>query len=118
MNPRHPVYIISKGRWESRLTAKALLKCKVPFKIVVEPQEYAQYASVIDPNCILVTPFSNLGQGSIPARNFVWEHSIKSGYEWHWILDDNIRFFYRLNNNRKIPVATGATFLAIEDFSI
>lgn len=25
---------------------------------------------------ILVTPFSNLRQRSIPLRNFVWEHSI------------------------------------------
>ena len=26
MNPKYPVYIISKGRWESRLTSKALEK--------------------------------------------------------------------------------------------
>ena len=48
MNPKYPVYIISKGRWESRLTSKALEEIKVPYHIVVEPQEYLNYAEVID----------------------------------------------------------------------
>jgi hypothetical protein len=116
MNPNYPVYIISKGRWERRQTARALMAIGVPFNIVIEPQEYDNYAAVIDPKKILVLPFSNLGLGGIPARNWVWEHSISIGAERHWILDDNIREFYRLNNNRKIPVGTGAPFRAIEEF--
>lgn len=115
-NPKYPVYIISKGRWESRLTSKALEKMTVPYHIVIEPQEYEQYAAVIDPAKILVLPFSNLGQGSIPARNWVWEHSIGLGAERHWILDDNIRNFYRLNHNFTVPVTSGAIFRAAEDF--
>lgn len=71
MNPKYPVYIISKGRHESRLTSKALEVMNVPYHIVIEPQEYDLYASVIDPKKIKVLPFSNLGQGSIPARNWV-----------------------------------------------
>jgi len=116
MNPQHPVYIISKGRWESRLTSKALEAMKVPYHIVIEPQEYDNYAAVIDGKKILTLPFSNLGQGSIPARNWVWEHSISIGAKSHWILDDNIRDFYRLNKNMKIRVKSGATFRAAEDF--
>lgn len=116
MNPKYPVYIISKGRWESRLTAKALEFMRVPYRIVIEPQEYEQYAAVIDPKKILQLPFSNLGQGSIPARNWVWEHSIAEGYARHWILDDNIRYFLRLNNNERVYMKTGSTFRAIDDF--
>lgn len=111
-NPTHPVYIISKGRWESRMTSIALEEMKVPYRIVIEPQEYEKYASVIDPKKILQLPFSNLGQGSIPARNFVWEHSISEGHKWHWILDDNITKFWRLNNNYRYPVKTGSIFKA------
>jgi len=48
MNPKYPIYIISKGRWESRKTSKILEKMDVPYKIVIEPQEYEQYLSVID----------------------------------------------------------------------
>lgn len=115
-NPKYPVYIISKGRWEARLTSKALERMGVPYHIVIEPQEYDQYAAVIDPAKIYVLPFSNLGKGSIPARNWVWDHSISIGASWHWILDDNIYYFSRLNQNRKLKVLSGVTFKAIEDF--
>lgn len=116
MNPQYPVYVISKGRWESRLTSKALEKISVPYRIVIEPQEHDDYAAVIDAAKILVLPFSNLGQGSIPARNWIWEHSIGEGWERHWILDDNIRYFYRLQNNQKYRMTSGISFRAIEDF--
>lgn len=115
MQPRYPIYIISKGRWESRLTAKALDKMGVPYHIVIEPQEYNNYSQVIDPAKILVLPFSNLGQGSIPARNWVWEHSLGRATR-HWILDDNIDGFGRLTANMKIHVGSGTVLRAIEDF--
>ena len=115
-NPRYPIYIISKGRWKDRKTSRALEERNVPYRIVVEPQEFKQYASVIDPRKILVLPFSNLGQGSIPARNWVWEHSIAGGHARHWILDDNIFCFLRFQNNRRYKTKSGATFCAAEDF--
>lgn len=116
MNPEYPVYIISKGRWQLRHTSKALERCHVPYHIVVELQEYEHYATVIDPQKILVLPFSNLGQGSIPARNWVWEHSITQGAKRHWILDDNIRDFYRLHQNQKYRAKSGSVFKIAEDF--
>lgn len=88
----------------------------IPYRIVIEPQEYNQYASVIDPQKILVLPFSNLGQGSIPARNWVWEHAISEGHIRHWIVDDNIRAFYRMFHNKLIYFGDGTIFRAMEDF--
>lgn len=88
----------------------------VPYHIVVEPQEFDLYAQFIDKSKILTLPFSNLGQGSIPARNWVWEHSISIGAERHWILDDNMDSFYRLNRNMKLIVTDGAIFKCAEDF--
>lgn len=117
MNPRYPVYIISKGRWERRLTSKALEAIGVPYRIVVEPPEFELYAAVIDPGKILVLPFADLGQGSIPARNWVWEYAIAEGYARHWIMDDNIAGFYRFNDNLKVPVADGTILAAAEDFT-
>jgi hypothetical protein len=117
MNPRHPVYVISKGRWESRQTHRALTKLRVPHSVVVEPHEEAKYRRVLDPIADLkVLPFSNLGQGSIPARNWVWEDSIDRGAKWHWILDDNIMGFYRLNRNFKTTITSGTIFYAAEEF--
>lgn len=115
--PRYPIYVISKGRWESRLTAKALDAMNVAYSIVVEPQEFEQYAAVIDRTKILVLPFSNLGQGSIPARNWVWEHAVQAGAARHWILDDNISAFNRMHDNAKWHVHCGSTFAAAEDFA-
>lgn len=115
-NGRYPIYIISKGRWESRLTSRALEKLGISYRIVIEPQELKQYAGVIDPAKILQLPFSDLGQGSIPARNWVWEHALSAGAKRHWILDDNIDGFYRLNKNLKTKVVSENPFVAVEDF--
>lgn len=116
MNPKYPIYIISKGRANTIYTSKTLEYMNVPYMIVVEPQEYVQYASVINSKKIIVTPFKNLGQGSIPVRNFVWEHAVKAGVKRYWIMDDNIKWFYRLHNHMKIPVTDGAILRAAEDF--
>ena len=117
MNPNYPVYIISKGRSESRLTSKALDRMRVPYHIVIEPQEYDDYAKHINSDKIYTLPFKNLGKGSIPARNWVWEHSISLGAKRHWIMDDNIRNFCRRNNNLKVNVSSGTILKAAEDFT-
>lgn len=114
--PQYPIYIISKGRWEKPLTATYLTTLNVPFHIVVEEQEYEHYARVIDPQKILVLPFANLGQGSTPARNWVWDHSMQIGARRHWILDDNIYMFLRFHQNLKVPVGDGTIFRIAEDF--
>jgi len=44
---------------------------------MVEPQEYDNYCSTIPKKYIHKLPFSNLGVGSYPARNYAWEHSNK-----------------------------------------
>lgn len=114
MNPKYPIYVISKGRASNCLTARELKNMNVPFRLVVEPEEIEDYKAITDN--ILTLPFSNLGQGSIPARNWVWEHAINEGWERHWILDDNIEGFHRLNRNRKPKVTSGTIFKAAEDF--
>lgn len=129
MNPEHPFYIVSKGRWDSGTTCKAFDKLGVPYKIIVEQQQYDQYARFNDPNNLLVLPqeyldnydtFSDLGCENGPgpgaARNFAWEHSLKSGFKYHWVWDDNISCFYRLNRNRRLPIGDGTMFKVMEDF--
>ena len=54
MNPKYPIYIVSKARWESRLTSKSLERMKVPYYIVVEEQEYENYCNVIDESKVLI----------------------------------------------------------------
>ena len=116
VEPKYPIYVISKGRWKSRLTIKTLERMKINYRLIIEPQEHRQYAQYVDEGKILDLPFSNLGQGSIPARNWVWEHSMSLGAKRHWILDDNIRGFYRRNKDRRQLIESGVCFRALEDF--
>lgn len=113
---RYPIYVISKGRSDVCLTARFLDREGVPFSLVVEPQEADAYADRFGRERLLVLPFFNLGLGSIPARNFVWEHAKESGAARHWILDDNIRGVYRRWKARKIPCDAAPAFRASEDF--
>lgn len=128
-NPRFPLYIVSKGRADSRLTSKSLDAMGVPYFIVIERQEFDQYAAVINTSKILILDkkyqdaydtFDNLGatksKGPGAARNFAWDHSIQNGYAWHWVMDDNINGFFRLNKNLKVPVSDGTIFKCMEDF--
>jgi hypothetical protein len=115
--PRFPVYVISKGRAATPLTANFLRRDGVPFHIVVEPQEERAYAHAVRRERVLVLPFSNLGQGSIPARNWVWEHALAAGFERHWILDDNIGQMRRLYRGRRIPCASGPALWQAEEFT-
>lgn len=115
MNPKYPIYIPSKGRWESRLTAKALEEINVPYKIVIEQEEWNNYSKVINEKNILVLPFSN--KGLFSSRVWIMEYSIKNGEDRHWQLDDNIYRFYRFNHNLKVPVSSGTIFRCCEDFT-
>ena len=61
MNPRYPVYIVSKGRWTNNLTSKSLNKMGVPHYVIVEESEYAQYRANVDAE-VLVLPQSYLDE--------------------------------------------------------
>jgi hypothetical protein len=134
-NPQYPVYIVSKGRADSRLTSKALCAMKVPHYIVVEAQERTEYFLAVDHEFVtlLTLPDKFLeeyetcdedshlshyerSKGPGAARNFVWDHSLKNGFKRHWVMDDNISCFHRLNNNLKIKVTSGTILRCAEDF--
>jgi hypothetical protein len=120
-NPTHPVYIVSKGRHETMYTSRSLNRMRVPHYIVIEPQDETAYDEAfanfgIDTATLIVAPFSNHGDGPGRARNYAWDHAIAIGAEKHWVLDDNIQDFYRLNRNQRIRVESGVIFKAAEDF--
>jgi len=130
VNPKYPLYIVSKGRWESRYTHKALTRMRIHHHIVVEEQELEKYAAVVSEYATLLVldkqyqldydACDDLGmsksKGPGPARNFVWDHALANGAKWHWVMDDNIACFYVFNHNAKIPAGDGTMFLCMEDF--
>lgn len=104
MESKYPIYIVSKGRAYKPLTAKLFDKANINYLIVVEPQEEKDYIKALGQNKVLVLPFSNLGLGSFPARNFIWEHSKSLGYKYHWIFDDNFLMFKKWINSKRVRI--------------
>jgi len=124
-----PVYIVSKGRWDKCLTAVALDLMGVPFRVIVENDQFDRYAETIGMDRLLVLPESyldgydtcdDLGRsksvGAGAARNYAMDHSIAAGDAYHWVMDDNLHDFHRLHLNEKIPIRCSAGFRATEDF--
>ena len=87
MMPTHPLYVISKGRWQHhrRLTIRALESMRLPYFVVVEAHEAAEYRAATNPalSTVLVLDSSYQrdyetcddlgdakGKGPGPARNF------------------------------------------------
>ena len=100
--PQYPIYIISKGRAYNPLTAKNLEASGLDYLIAVEPQEEQEYIEALGKERVLVLPFSNLGLGSYPARNYCWEHAKVRGYKYHWLFDDNIREWRKWVNGKRV----------------
>lgn len=129
MNPRFPLYIPSKSRADVATTPRFLDSIGVPYRIVVEEQQYEDYLQhfsadkllILDPDYqrnynALMDLEPEQSKGSGPARNFIWEHSIAEGWPWHWIMDDNIQYFMRFHKNQQVPVGDGTIFHAMETF--
>lgn len=113
---RYPICIPSKGRWDVQVTGKALDRLGISYHFFVEETEAEQYIKALGKSKVVVMPFHDLGQGSIPARNYIWEWAKERGYKRHWTVDDNIARFVRTHNNRRLNVWGGGFFQAMEDF--
>ncbi len=112
------------------LTPRALDEMGVPYSLVVEAKELADYKSAVSSSTnILVLPQRYLDEyqtldalggqkskGPGAARNFCWDTSFALGYKRHWVMDDNLDAFHYLNRNEKYEVRTGSPLAAMEDF--
>lgn len=131
-NPKYPIYVVSKNRSEKCTTSRFLSQMEVEHYVVVEPSDYNDYKEKVEnkyANILLLDmsykdnydTFDDLGdtksKGPGGARNFCWEHSIKNGYKWHWVMDDNANEgFHYMYKNQKIKCRSGSIFRAMEDF--
>lgn len=130
--PRFPLYIVSKGRFKEnmRLSARTLEEMKQKYYIITDEKETDEYLKTtnLEYGTVLTQPQKyyddydmfwqddNKTTGPGAARNYAWDHSIENGHSWHWVMDDNIHGFVRLNKNKRIRVKSSAIFRAMEDF--
>lgn len=111
----YPVYIISKGRAKTPLTARNFEVSGINYLIAVEPQESDEYIKELGKQRVLILPFKNLGLGSYPARNFCWEHAKQKGFKYHWLFDDNIQNFVKyIDGKRKKWTDINSALLFVE----
>jgi len=112
---QYPIYVISKGRTgKACLTARMFVAHDVPFRLVVEEQEAEAYRADFGDH-VDVLPFRDLGP--IPSRNWCWEDAIARGAERHWILDDNIRRFFRWHQGARCAVDEQFALAVMEEFT-
>ena len=120
MNPKFPVFVPTKGRWENMHTIRALWRCRIPFHVVIEKQDYDEYRRALDargiePLEILVVPHKD--EGLVVTRNWIWDYASAMGAERFWTFDDNIRGLFRFDRNLLVPVRDGSTLAVIESFA-
>ncbi len=129
MKNKYPIYLPTYGRENNCKTAYALDDLGLDYTLVIEPEQYDDYAQFFDEDKLMIVPdeyhenyetFDDLGreksQGPGVARNVAWDDAIEKGYDWHWVMDDNIRAFYRNHKNQQIYFGDGSGFRMIEDF--
>jgi len=131
--PRFPFYVPSKGRAEIMMTSRVLTRMGIRHFVIAEPDQVAGYEAAAQRMGLAVDVLpldmiykaryelcDELGltrsTGPGPARNFAWDHALAAGYDWHWVMDDNIRRFLRLNRNERVPTTSASIFRAMEDF--
>lgn len=115
MMPRYPIYVPSKNRLETSMTANFLLEDGVPFHIVVEPQEADAYKGKFGEDRVLVLPEND--QGLHYARNWIKAHATEAGYKRHWQIDDNCKMMRRMWKGKRIRCNAGVALAVIEDLA-
>lgn len=130
MNPEWPIFIPSRGRAATAITPRVLDQMGVPYRLIVEDAEHDAYANRFGESRLLVLPQSyldayetgdpegdaaGLPKGSGAPRNYAWDLAAERGQTWHWVVDDNIRYFARMHGNHFFRAGDGWLFAAMED---
>lgn len=94
---------------------KAFDRIGVFYRVVVEPQQYDDYAQYIPPEQLITLPHQD--KGLVVTRNWIWDYAQSQGYEKFWTFDDNITAFWRFNKNSKVKIEIPSFLAAIEDWA-
>jgi TET-Associated Glycosyltransferase len=132
MNPRWPIFIPSRGRASTAYAPRELDRIGVPFRLIVEDFEADEYAAIWGASRVLVLPQryideyesgdpegdeAGLPMGPGCPRNYAWDIAEAEGAAWHWCIDDNVRYWARMDGNHFFTAGDGWIFAAMEDFA-
>jgi hypothetical protein len=94
-----PIFIPTKGRFNNCKTAE-LLGSISNMWLVVEPQELEKYKANYSDFNYIELPEND--KGITYVRNFILNFSNKMGYDWFWMLDDDISGIFRREGTKLI----------------
>lgn len=114
LQPRYPIFIPSKGRFNKNFTAMSFEQMGVDYTVFVEPQEYEEYARAIGKHRLHILQHQD--QGLTVTRNYIWDYAKSHGFKRFWTFDDNIYHLYRLNRNKKMRVLDPTILAVMENF--
>ena len=103
----HPILIPSKGRPDARLP-RLLDECELSYALVVEPQDEAAYRQVLPSARYIVLPENDRGLSY--ARQQVLTLARDARLSHFWLLDDNVRGFYRIEHGKCLPCGPEEAF--------
>lgn len=86
-----PVFIPTRGRWDTIAVTKPLDAARINYTLVVEPQEEDAYRRRFPEAEMLVLAES--ARGPWFARQSILDYCRDNGLAWCWMLDDNIKGF-------------------------
>lgn len=130
MNPRWPIFIPSRGRAGICYAPRELDRIGVPYRLIVEDHEHDTYAAIYGESRVLVLPqryideyesgdpegdAAGLPLGPGCPRNYAWDIAQEEGAAWHWCIDDNVRYWARMDGNHFFMAGDGWIFAAMED---
>lgn len=106
------IYVPSKGRASNCVTANLLRDSGLDFTVVVEPQDYKEYAKYFEKENL--HKLSKNDQGLWWARNSILKLSRKRGEVAHWQMDDDIRKFMVRRDSKNIKVDAKKSVASVE----
>lgn len=112
MKNKYHIYIPSKGRASHCITAMVLQKADLDFTIMVEPQDYKEYAKYYP--AVNLHKLKKNDQGLPYSRNSILKLSRSKGEFGHWQMDDDIRKFMVRKNAKNVMVEPSTSICEVE----
>lgn len=119
--PKYPLYIVSYGRFKHCFyTVQNLEDMKLNYYLCIQNKQEQDYLDMLNDNnfkfCLGILLSENTTQGGTKQRNLCIKHALDNNFKKCWILDDNIRGWYYINENISHKITNGFAFKTLEDF--
>lgn len=116
----YPIYVASKGRPDAP-TFTTLAASNLLYNVLVEPQDEEAYRQA-RPRGAHFIPLADNDRGLAYVRQRALDIARAAGGEWFWMLDDDIRGFYRAHDRKAWPapadevLAEAEAAITVDDF--